>query len=115
LGWEKGIKKQKTLKRVFCFEYLSILEAFAAVDRTVIAGLEGNLAGLSTACAYCIIHLACLSAVCCFASIAARFATLRLVGKALLSIKFLLTGSEGEFLSTILADQCLVVVHEIPL
>ena len=79
-------------------------------------GLERNLTFLAAACTYCIIHLALSCApVCCLARIAARLAALRLIGKALLSVKFLLTGSEGEFLSAILADQSLVVVHEIPL
>ena len=103
------------MRDFFDCEYLSILKAFAAVNRAVITRLERNLASLSALRAYCIIHLACLNAVCCFASIAARFATLRLICEALFSIKFLLTGSKGEFLSAIFADQSLVVVHEIPL
>ena len=79
-------------------------------------GLERDLAFLTAACAYCIIHLALSCAtVCCLTCVAARLAALRLVGEALFSIELLLSGSEGEFLSAILADQSLVVVHEIPL
>jgi len=78
-------------------------------------GLERNLTFLTALCANCVEHLtfAVTSAV--LASIAASLATLGLVSEALFCIKFLLSGSESEFLSAFLADECLVFVHEIPL
>ena len=94
---------------------LSISEAIAAVDGTIGARLEGNLAGLSALCADCVKHLTCTVMVGIFTLCAAFLATLRLVGEALLGVKLLLAGSEGEFLSAFLADQGLVCVHEIPL
>ena len=79
-------------------------------------GLEGNLAGVAALGAGCVIHLTCaalsaLGLTVCTASLT----SLRLVGETLLCVKFLLAGSKGELLSAILADQNLVVVHEIPL
>ena len=99
-------------------QLLSVLvaEALAAVYGTVIVRLKGNLACLSAVGAYSVIHLAgrALSTACLVLS-AAIAASLRLVSKALLSVKLLLAGSENEFLSAVLADQSLVSVHVIPL
>ena len=93
-------------------ELLLISEAIAAVDRAVLTGLEGNLAGLSAFSADCVEHFARLTAASCALTCStACLATLRLVGEALFSVKFLLSGSEGEFLSAILADESLVSVH----
>ena len=94
--------------------YFLASEAVAAIDRAVIARLEGNLAGLAAVGADSVEHLA-RRAGDAFAGIAAGFAALGLVGEALLGVKLLLTGGENEFLSAILADQGLVSVHEIPL
>ena len=94
---------------------LFISEAVAAVYGTVGARLEGNLAGLSALCADSVEHLACAVVGSVFTLCAAFLAALGLVGEALLGIKFLLAGSESEFLSAFLADQGLVSVHEIPL
>ena len=80
-------------------------------------GLEGNLARLAAGSANSVIHLTfgAFSARG-LASLTARLTTLRLVGEAFFSIKFLFTCSEGEFLSAILADQSLVFVHgDLPL
>ena len=93
--------------------YFLASEAVAAIDRAVIARLEGNLAGLAAVGADSVEHLA-RRAGDAFAGIAAGFAALGLVGEALLGVKLLLTGGENEFLSAILADQGLVSVHEIP-
>jgi len=93
-------------------------EAIAAIDGTISARLEGNLAGLAAGSANGVIHLtaaAIAAAGALLARVAARLAALRLVGKALLSVKLLLTGSKNEFFAAILADECLVVVHPIPL
>lgn len=93
-------------------ELLLISEAIAAVDRAVFTGLERNLAGLSAFSADCVEHLAGLAVTSCALTCStACLATLRLIGKALFSVKFLLSGSEGEFLSAILADERLVSVH----
>jgi hypothetical protein len=90
-------------------------EAIAAVNRTVVAGLKRNLAGLSALCAYRVEHLASASARTAFARVAANLAALRLVGEAFFGVELLFTGRKREFLSAILADEGLVVVHEIPL
>jgi hypothetical protein len=94
----------------------SLAEALAAVDRTVIARLEGNLAGLAALSTNCIIHLtgAAITAAA-SACHTACLAALGLIGKAFFCIKFLLTSSKGEFLSAIFADERLVFVHVIPL
>ena len=98
------------------FTYCLFLgKTVAAIYRTLTAGLERNLAGCSALCAYSIIHLAGFAALAIvLASIAACLATLGLIGETLLSVKFLLSGSESEFLSAFLADECLVSVHVIP-
>ena len=94
---------------------LSSVKALAAVNGTILTGLERNLTFLAAGCANCVIHLALASvAAGCLAGVAAGLATKRLVGETLFSIELLLSGSEGELLSAILADQNLVVVHEIP-
>ena len=95
---------------------VSVLEALAAVNGAIVVRLEGNLALLTALCANSGEHLAGASlATACLTSGAAVTASLGLVGEALLSIKFLLSGSESEFLSAFLADECLVSVHVIPL
>ena len=94
---------------------LSSVKALAAVYGTILTGLERNLTFLATGCANSCIHLALASVTaCCLAGITAGLATKRLVGETLFSVEFLLSCSEGELLSAILADQNLVVVHEIP-
>ena len=96
---------------------LLLLEALAAIYRAIFTGLERNLARISTACANRIIHLALGLSVASLGLtlIAASLAAKGLVLKTLLSIKFLLSCSEDEFLSAIFADQCFVVIHVIPL
>ena len=83
--------------------FLSLFEACAAVYGSVVGGLEGDLC-LSTAfCAYSSEILARSSAgilLC----IAARFACLGLVQKALLSIELLLAGGEYELVAAIFAN-----------
>jgi hypothetical protein len=93
----------------------SVLEAFAAVDGTVVAGLKGNLAGLPALGADSVEHLAGASCVAgLLACIPAITAALRLVLKALFSIELLFPGSEHEFFPTVLANECFVSVHELP-
>jgi len=115
-------KKCKKMKYVrsgrTSFDCLSFAEAIAAIYGAVITGLERNLAGLSTLCADSIVHLtitAVTTTGSTLAGIAAGFATLRLIGKASLRVKFLLSGSENKFLSTVFADERFVLIHVIPL
>ena len=113
------MQNKKTALAVFLsgaiLAVLSSVEALAAVYGTILTGLERNLTFLTAGCADCIVHLALASGtVCCLAGITAGLATKRLVGETLFSVELLLSCSEGELLSAILADQNLVVVHEIP-
>ena len=94
-------------------------ETIAAINGTITAGFEGDLAGLAAFSAYSIIHLAGAAVVSArvvaLAGVTASFAALGLVGETFFCVKFLFAGSESEFVSAIFADQCFVVVHEIPL
>jgi len=90
------------------------LIALAAVDGPVILGNERDLGGFAALCAYCIVHLAgagsgltCIGFACAAASLAAG----GLVLEALLSVEFLLTGSENEFSAAVFANQSLVLIH----
>ena len=75
-------------------------------------GFKGNLAFLAARSANSVIHLAFGAFTAgVLASGTASLAALRFVGETFFSIKFLFTGSKGEFLSAILADQSLVLVH----
>ena len=99
-------------------EFCLSAETIAAVHRTVVAGLEGHLAGLAALGANSVIHLAAATlttAGVAFACIAAGLAALRLVGEALFSKELLFAGCEGELLSAILADDSFVLKHVIPL
>ena len=86
-----------------------LVEAVAAVNRTLILRLEGNLSLLAALRADHLVHLARLSAVTVAAAlVAAITAAGRLVFKTLLGIELLLTCGESEFLATFLAYQRLV-------
>jgi len=87
-------------------------EAIAAVDGTIAARFEGNLAGTAATGADCVEHLAGFAAAgILLTGGAARLATLRLVGETLLGVEFLLAGSEGEVLAAVFADQSFVAEH----
>ena len=105
------------LSFVLCLQksVVSVLEALAAVDGTVVVRLEGNLALLAAVGAGSVEHLAggSLTALS-LTGVAAITASLRLVGEALLGVELLLAGGENEFASAILADNGLVSVHVIP-
>lgn len=95
-------------------------ETIAAVNGAVIAGLERNLAGFAAIGANGVVHLtvtatATTGAGSPLAGVTARFAALGLIVEALLSKELLLSGCESELLSAILADDCLVLEHVIPL
>jgi hypothetical protein len=84
--------------------------AVAAINRSVVAGLERNLRFFSASCACGREELTGgLGRI--FLCVAAGLASLRLVLEALFSIEFLFSGCENEFRSAILAYQCLVLIH----
>ena len=89
---------------------LVVLEAVAAVDGTVISGLERDLGGRPALRADRIEHLAVVAA-CGLAAGAAVFAADRLVLEPFLRVKLLLAGRKDEFLTAILAYQCFVLEH----
>ena len=95
---------------------VSVLEALAAVNGTIVVRLERNLALLTAVCAGSVKHLAggSLTALS-LTGVAAITASLGLVLEALLGVELLLAGGENEFASAILADNGLVSVHCIPL
>ena len=85
-------------------------KTLTAVHRAVFTGLEGNFRFLAAVRTHSGEHFASRSA-CVLARVAASFAALGLVYKALFSIEFLLTGGEHKFISAFFADQSLVFVH----
>ena len=94
---------------------VSVLEALAAVNGTIVVRLERNLALLTAVSAGSVKHLAgrSLTALS-LTGVAAITASLGLVGEALLGVELLLAGGENEFASAILADNGLVSVHVLP-
>ena len=100
------------MRKALCASNQLLAEAVGAVDRTVRTGLEGNLAGLSAACADRIIHLTVAAAGrALLAGRTAGFAALRFVGEPFFRVEFLLAGGEGEALSAIFADDGFVAEH----
>lgn len=90
------------------------LEAGAAIDRTVSAGLERNLSGLAAAIADHIIHLALATigaTIRLTTSRAASGAAAGLILEALVSIKLLFRRGEHEFCAALTANQSLVFEH----
>ena len=118
-GDDKDIKEKTQKKNTPGFGRVSEItclfsKAVAAINRAVVAGLEGNLAGLTAFCAYCIKHLtsaAVAARAVALTSVPAGLAALRLIGEALFCKKLLLAGGESEFLSAILADDGFVLEH----
>ena len=100
-------RNRGTLESLFLLHF-SV--AFAAVNRSVVGGLEGNtsfLAALVTSGGEeFLLGLASVLAL-----IAACLASLGLVLEALFCIEFLFTGSENEIVSAVLALQCDVLIH----
>jgi hypothetical protein len=96
---------------------LSLVETLAAIDRTIIPGLERNLAGSAAVCADCIVHLTLTTAVAgvLLACVTACLAALGFVLETAFRIKFLFTGSENEFLTAVSANESFVLIHVIPL
>ena len=93
------------------FELPVVSEAVTAHDRTVGAGLEGNLTGLSTLCANRIVHFALAGAGAVLPVGTAILAADGFILEALLRVEFLLARREYELRTAILAYQCLVFEH----
>ena len=89
-------------------------KAFVAVDGLICLGFKRNFSRLSALCTYCIVHYpfaAVVTAGIRLTAGSAALATGRCIFKALFVIKFLFTGSEGELLAAILANQHFVFKH----
>ena len=90
-------------------------KAVTAVNRTITAGLEGNLRGGATFIADYIIHLAftaVVAAVAVAATIrAAAGATAGLILEAFFSVEGLLTRGEHEFGATVATRERFVLIH----
>ena len=87
-----------------------VLEAVAAIDGTVVSGLERDLGGCPALRADRIEHFA-IVATRGFTAGTAVFAADRLVLEPFLRVKLLLAGRKDEFLTAILAYQCFVLEH----
>lgn len=77
-------------------------KAIAAINGTIAGGLEGNLCFLTAVCASggeIFLRLSCGVLSC----VAASFASLGLVLETFLSVEFLFTCGENEFLATVFA------------
>ncbi len=102
-----------------CFsETILSTETITAINRAIAPGLKGDFARTSAIRANGVEHLAVVgvaSTGIVFAGIAAGSATLGLVGKALFCKELLILYSKGKLLATVLACDCLVFEHEIPL
>lgn len=99
-------------RRLCLFSHFGM--AFAAVNRATFTRLEQYPCFAAAGIANCSKHFAfrsCVSTLCITASLAA----LRLIHKASLCEKFLLSGSENKFRAAVLAYQCLVFVHSVTL
>ena len=90
-------------------------EALTAVDRTVSAGLEGNLSGTAAAIADHVIHLTlaavAVATVLLTAGGTAGRAAAGLILEALVGVELLLGSGEHELVATLAANQSLVFVH----
>ena len=90
--------------------------AIAAVYRTISAGLERNLGGLSAAIADHIVHNALSIAVLAIGSTAGSTASRAAAGlilEALVSIELLFGSGENELVAALTAGQSLVLIHGI--
>ena len=92
--------------RAFCVAQLSssVCKAIAAVDGTVAAGLERDLAGSAALGADRIIHGALGTGGNALTGSTAGSAALGLIFEAALRVEFLLAGGENELLAAILAN-----------
>ena len=82
----------------------------AAINRSVVNGLERKLCFFSAVCTGCGVHFS-LRFACIPSCITASFASLRLVLEAFFRIEFLLARGEYEFVAAVFANQCFVLIH----
>ena len=87
-----------------------LLKALAAVNGSVIAGLERNLRGFSTFRANCIKHFT-LAATLILAGSTAGFAAYGFVLESFFRVELLFTGGKDELRTAILAHQHFVFEH----
>ena len=106
----KGVNNQHIFNSGLCF-FLLLCKALAAVNRSVLTRLKGNLCNSTAGIAGCFKPLT-LATGCVLACITACLATLGFVNETFLSIEFLFTGCENEFVATFLTDESLVFVHD---
>jgi len=87
-----------------------LCKALAAIDRTVLTGLEGDF-GLAAALGAGGDELLALRAALGFAQVTAVLAALGLIYESLAGVELLLAGGENEFLATVFADESFVFEH----
>ena len=118
-GLQANLQKDRTLTTFGLLIGENIIEsvlapdkskAFTAVNGTIRFWLEGNTGFLAAPCTYCS-EIFSWAAGCTLACITAGFAALRLILKALLSIKSLFAGSKDKLLTAVLANKRLILVH----
>ena len=90
-----------TIELLLCL--LALLKASAAINRSVVRGLEGDLCLSAAVCAYSSEVLA-RSLACVFLRVTACLASLGLVHKAFFVVESLLAGGEYELVAAIFAD-----------
>ena len=91
---------------------LLLCEAFAAVNRSVFAGLEGNLCDAAAFVTGSFEPFA-FAAAGVFACITASLAALGFIYETLFSVEFLFACCEYEFFAAFFAYKCFVFEHEI--
>ena len=110
----KRIKKPEAMwLRAFRYDFLlaaHIGKALAAINRTVLTGLERHSGLLAAIRANRRIHFTFPSGGV-LAGVAAGLAALGFIHKALRRVKLLLPGCEYKFLAAFLTDESLVLVH----
>lgn len=95
-----------------CSGIVSLCKAFSAIVVLALHGCKGNGVLFTAICADNCRSLSLRSA-CVLASLSAGLAALGLIHKAFFSVEFLLSCGKNEFFAAILANECLVFVHEI--
>lgn len=107
-----GYKNTPRRGRTFSWLLLSLVgKTIAAIYRTIVAGLERNLAGFSAGSAYGIEHLARCSSIV-FTGVTAGFASLRFVRKSFFLKEILFARGENEFIAAVFAYQRFVLMHQ---
>ena len=109
-----AIKKRPKAYFYCCFALSLIGKTIAAINRTVISGLEGHLAAASARSANRVKHLARTSVeAIVLPCVAAGLTSLRLIGEASFFEEILFAGRENELLIAISADDGFVLMHQI--